>query len=548
MKILIFGNSGSGKSTRARALAAAHGLVHLDLDSIVWEPGQVAVPRSAEAIDASLTDFIESHRQWVIEGCYGDLVERAAAHCDELVFLNPGVATCLANNMRRPWEPHKYASSEQQQAMLEQLQAWVSSYHARDDAWSYHAHRRLFDAHPGAKIEHTSPFVTQLDSNAMSDVLELTCNLIRRRSVTPEDAGCLPLIGERLAQAGFRVEHLRYGEVDNLWATHGLDDESGARPTLAFLGHTDVVPSGPESAWQSPPFEPTIRDGLLYGRGAADMKGSVAAMVVTLEQFVATHPEHRGRIGLLLTSDEEGPTNLDGVRRVVEHFRATGERIDWCVVGEPSSKQQLGDLIRVGRRGSLSATLRVRGVQGHVAYPEKALNPIHAFAPALAELAAERWDEGNADFPPTSFQVSNLNAGTGATNVIPGALTAQFNFRYSTASTAAELCARTEAILQRHGLDHALEWNLSGEPFLTPPGGVLRETVVGVCRALCGLDPEQSTGGGTSDGRFIAPLGAEVVELGPLNATIHKVDECVSVADLQRLPALYLAICERLLS
>jgi succinyl-diaminopimelate desuccinylase len=376
----------------------------------------------------------------------------------------------------------------------------------------------------------------------MSDVFELACDLIRRRSVTPEDAGCLPLIGERLARAGFRVEHLRYGEVDNLWATHG-----DAGPTLAFLGHTDVVPSGPEASWQSPPFEPTIRDGRLYGRGAADMKGSVAAMVVALEQFVAAHPEHRGRLGLLLTSDEEGPTNLDGVRRVVEHFRERGERIDWCVVGEPSSKERLGDLIRVGRRGSLSGTLVVRGVQGHVAYPEKALNPIHALAPALVELTAERWDEGNDDFPPTSFQFSNLNAGTGATNVIPGELTALINFRYCTASRAEDLRARTEAILQRHGLDFTLDWNLSGEPFLTRAGGVLRETVVAVCRDLCGIDPEQSTGGGTSDGRFIAPMGAEVVEIGPVNATIHKVDECVDVTELEKLPAVYRAVCERLL-
>jgi succinyl-diaminopimelate desuccinylase len=376
----------------------------------------------------------------------------------------------------------------------------------------------------------------------MSDVLELARDLIRRRSVTPEDAGCLPLIGGRLARAGFAVEHLRYGEVDNLWATHGAGS-----PTLIFLGHTDVVPSGPEVAWQSPPFEPTLRDGRLYGRGAADMKGSVAAMAVALEQFVAMHPDHRGRVGLLLTSDEEGPTNLDGVRKVAERFRATGERIDWCVVGEPSAKERLGDLIRVGRRGSLSGTLSVRGVQGHVAYPEKALNPIHAFAPALAELATERWDEGNDDFPPTSFQVSNLNAGTGANNVIPGGLVAAINFRYCTASRADDLRARTEAILQRHGLDYVLDWNLSGMPFLTPPGGVLRETVAAVCRELCGLDPEQSTGGGTSDGRFIAPLGAEVVELGPVNASIHKVDEWVDVAELERLPVLYRAICERLL-
>jgi succinyl-diaminopimelate desuccinylase len=375
----------------------------------------------------------------------------------------------------------------------------------------------------------------------MSAVLDLTCELIRRRSVTPADAGCLPLIGERLARAGFRVEHLRYGEVDNLWATHGTDG-----PTLAFLGHTDVVPPGPESAWRSPPFEPTISDGLLYGRGAADMKGSVAAMVVALEQFVAAHPAHRGRVGLLLTSDEEGVA-IDGVRKVAEHFRGHDERIDWCVVGEPSSKARLGDLIRVGRRGSLSATLTVRGVQGHVAYPEKALNPIHAFAPALAELAAERWDAGNGDFPPTSMQVSNLNAGTGANNVIPGELTALFNFRYSTASRAEDLRARSEAILRRHGLDFRLDWQLSGEPFLTPVGGALRETVLATCRELCGIEPEQSTGGGTSDGRFIAPLGAEVVELGPVNATIHQVDECVAVADLDKLPSLYRAVCERLL-
>jgi succinyl-diaminopimelate desuccinylase len=381
----------------------------------------------------------------------------------------------------------------------------------------------------------------------MSAVLELACDLIGRRSVTPEDAGCLPLLGERLQRAGFHVEQLRYGVVENLWATHGADTTPGRGPLLVFLGHTDVVPSGPETAWTSPPFTPTIRDGRLYGRGAADMKGAVAAMVIALEQFVAAQPQHRGRVGLLLTADEEGPTNLDGVRQVVEHFRATEEYIDWCVVGEPSSVAVLGDRIRVGRRGSLSATLSVRGVQGHVAYPEQALNPIHAFAPALVELAAERWDTGNADFPPTSMQVSNLNAGTGATNVIPGTLTAWFNFRYGTASRAEDLRARSEAILCRHGLDFQVDWNQSGAPFLAPPAGALRETVVAVCRELCGCDPEQSTGGGTSDGRFIAPLGAEVVEIGPVNATIHQVDECVSVADLERLPAVYQAICTRLL-
>ncbi len=376
----------------------------------------------------------------------------------------------------------------------------------------------------------------------MSAVFDLTCELIRRRSVTPDDAGCQQLLGDRLVAAGFQVEHLRFGDVDNLWATHGRGG-----PLLVFLGHTDVVPTGPVEQWASDPFDPVVRDGYLYGRGAADMKGSVAAMTVALEAFVKTHPDHRGRVGLLLTSDEEGPTNLDGVRRVTEHFRSTGERIDWCVVGEPSSKVRLGDLIRVGRRGSLSGTLTVRGVQGHVAYPEKAKNPIHAFAPALAELAAERWDEGNQDFPPTSFQVSNLNAGTGANNVIPGTLTALINFRYSTASSAADLRTRTEAMLDKHGLDWQIEWSLSGEPFLTPPGGAVREAVVAVCRELCGIEPEESTGGGTSDGRFIAPLGAEVVELGPVNATIHKVDESVAVADLEKLPSLYQTVCERLL-
>lgn len=376
----------------------------------------------------------------------------------------------------------------------------------------------------------------------MSEVLDLTCELIRRRSLTPDDAGCQRLISQRLQRAGFRCEHLRFGEVDNLWATHG---QGG--PVLVFLGHTDVVPTGPEENWASPPFEPTIRNGYLYGRGAADMKSGVAAMTIALEQFATAHPDHPGTVALLVTSDEEGPTNLDGVRRVAQHFRDTGQRIDWCVAGEPSSKEKLGDLIRVGRRGSLSGALTVRGVQGHVAYPQLARNPIHVAAPALAELAAMRWDEGNQDFPPTSFQVSNLNAGTGALNVIPGSLVAHFNFRFSTASSAESLRERTEAILQKHGLDYAVDWNLSGEPFLSPAGGRLREAVVGVCRELCGVEPEQSTGGGTSDGRFIAPLGAEVVELGPVNASIHKVDECVLVEDVEFLPALYEQICERLI-
>jgi succinyl-diaminopimelate desuccinylase len=374
----------------------------------------------------------------------------------------------------------------------------------------------------------------------MSAILELACDLIRRASVTPDDAGCQALIGERLRRAGFAVEHLRFGDVDNLWATHGDDG-----PVLAFLGHTDVVPSGPADAWRSPPFEPVVRDGVLYGRGAADMKGSVAAFVLALERFVALHPAHPGRIALLLTSDEEGVAR-DGVRRVAETFRARGERLDWCVVGEPSSSGQLGDVIRVGRRGSLSGYLTVRGVQGHVAYPEKALNPIHAFAPALAELAAIRWDEGNADFPPTSFQVSNIASGTGANNVIPGALEATFNFRFCTESSAQSLRERTEALLRRHGLDVELRWDLSGEPFLTR-GGPLREHTIAAIAETLGIATLASTGGGTSDGRFIAPLGADVVEVGPVNATIHKLDEHVAVADLERLPALYLAIAERLL-
>jgi succinyl-diaminopimelate desuccinylase len=374
----------------------------------------------------------------------------------------------------------------------------------------------------------------------MSDVLELTCELIRRASVTPDDAGCQALVAQRLRRAGFNVESLRFGDVDNLWATHGGDG-----PVLAFLGHTDVVPSGPAAQWRSPPFEPTLRDERLYGRGAADMKGSVAAFVLALEAFVARHPRHAGRIALLLTSDEEGAAR-DGVRRVAETFRARGERLDWCVVGEPSSSDRLGDMIRVGRRGSLSGYLTVHGVQGHVAYPEKALNPIHAFAPALAELAAIRWDEGNADFPPTSFQVSNLTAGTGANNVIPGTLEAVFNFRFCTESSADTLRERTEAVLRRHGIDFALRWDVSGEPFLTR-GGPLREQTIAAIAQVCGIATVASTGGGTSDGRFIAPLGADVVELGPVNATIHKLDEHVAVADLERLPELYLAIAERLL-
>ena len=374
----------------------------------------------------------------------------------------------------------------------------------------------------------------------MSSVFDLTSDLIRRASLTPDDAGCQPLIAERLARAGFAIEQLRYGDVDNLWATHGTGD-----PVLVFLGHTDVVPPGPLDAWTSPPFEPTLRDGRLYGRGAADMKSGVAAMTLALEDFVRTNPRHRGTIALLVTSDEEG-IGKDGVRRVAEEFRRRGQRIDWCVVGEPSSREKLGDLIRIGRRGSLTGRLHIRGVQGHVAYPDRAKNPIHMLAPALAELAATRWDDGNDAFPPTSFQISNLNAGTGADNVIPGALDAVFNFRFGTASSATSLRERVERILKGCGVDGTIDWWLSGEPFLTREGP-LREAVVAAIGEHCGIAPEASTGGGTSDGRFIAPLGAEVVEVGPVNASIHKIDESVALDELERLPHLYLSIAERLL-
>lgn len=376
----------------------------------------------------------------------------------------------------------------------------------------------------------------------MSDVLDLTCELIRRASLTPDDAGCQELLAARLHRAGFAIENLRYGEVSNLWATHGSGD-----PVFVFLGHTDVVPSGPPTQWTSPPFEPTLRDGKLYGRGAADMKSGVAAMTLALERFVATHPDHPGTVALLLTSDEEGPLNQHGVRRVVEEFRRRGQRIHWCVVGEPSSANRLGDIVRVGRRGSLSGALTVRGVQGHVAYPHKVRNPIHLAAPALAELAATRWDDGNAEFPPTSLQISNVHAGTGALNVVPGVLEAKFNFRFCPASTVSSLRERTLAILHRHGLDFEVHWDVSGEAFVTQ-AGKLRTAVEIATKCICGIVPEADTGGGTSDARFIAPLGAEVVEVGPVNASIHKIDEHIALDELERLPALYLAIASALLT
>nr|WP_197974013.1 succinyl-diaminopimelate desuccinylase [Stenotrophomonas sp. CFBP 13725] len=371
--------------------------------------------------------------------------------------------------------------------------------------------------------------------------MELACDLIARPSVTPEDAGCQQLIGGRLQAAGFSCEHLRLGEVDNLWATHG----SGA-PVLVLLGHTDVVPTGPAADWASDPFVPTVRDGVLYGRGAADMKGSVAAFVIAAEQFVAAHPDHPGTLAVLLTSDEEGDA-IDGVRHVARLFAERGQRIDWCITGEPSSTARLGDLLRVGRRGSLSAKLRVQGVQGHVAYPEKARNPIHLAAPALAELAARHWDDGFESFPPTSLQVSNIQAGTGANNVIPGHLQVDFNLRYNPHWNADKLEREIAALLDRHDLDYTLAWHRSGEPFYTPEG-TLRRVAREVLGEFAGAAPEESTGGGTSDARFIAPLGAQCIEVGPVNASIHQVDENVALADLEALPALYQRLVERLLA
>ncbi len=377
----------------------------------------------------------------------------------------------------------------------------------------------------------------------MSDVLDLTRALIEQRSLTPDDAGCQALVAARLEAAGLRCESLPFGDVDNLWAVHVGESEG---PTLVLLGHTDVVPPGPIESWTSDPFKPDIRDGRLYGRGAADMKGSVAAFVVALERFAKEYPAHRGRVALLLTSDEEGVA-LDGVRKVAELFRERGERIDWCITGEPSSTAKLGDLLRVGRRGSLSATLTVRGIQGHVAYPEKARNPVHEAMPALAELAARRWDEGYETFPPTSLQVSNILAGTGANNVIPGELQVLFNLRYNPHWNAAKLEAECEAIIGAHCRDYTLDWHRSGEPFYTPDGE-LRRVCREVLTAFAGAAPEESTGGGTSDARFIAPLGAHCVEIGPVNATIHKVDEHVTVDDLERLPDLYFELMRRLLA
>ncbi|HTW74240.1 MAG TPA: succinyl-diaminopimelate desuccinylase [Steroidobacteraceae bacterium] len=375
----------------------------------------------------------------------------------------------------------------------------------------------------------------------MSAALDLTRELIARPSVTPADEGCQDLMALRLQSIGFQVERLRYGNVENLLARRG-----SAGPVLCFAGHTDVVPTGPLEEWRSSPFQPAIRDGLLYGRGAADMKSGLAAMLTATEAFIGERPEHSGTLMFLITSDEEGPS-VDGTRRVVETLRERAERIDWCVVGEPSSEERIGDTIKVGRRGSLSGRLTVHGVQGHIAYPQLATNPVHAFAPALEELVRRVWDQGNEHFQPTSFQVSNLNAGTGAPNVIPGELRMRFNLRYSPVQPLEQLKRSVEEILQRHRVNYTLEWYLSGEPFYTPPG-TLSAAVCDAVRAVTGLEPQLSTGGGTSDGRFIAPMGAQVVELGVVNASIHKVNECVRVEDIDTLHAIYLQALRNLLA
>lgn len=378
-------------------------------------------------------------------------------------------------------------------------------------------------------------------ADAVSATLALTQELISRPSVSPEDQGCLEIITQRLTALGFKVERLAFGPVENIWARHG---DSG--PVLCFAGHTDVVPTGPREEWHTDPFEPVIKDGILYGRGAADMKSGLAAMITAAERFIAKYPQHTGTLAFLLTSDEEGPS-VDGTRRVMEVLEARNEKIDWCVVGEPTSTEALGDMIKIGRRGSLSGKLTVHGIQGHVAYPHLADNPVHAVAPALAELAARVWDNGNEFFQPTTFQISNINAGTGAPNVIPGDLKARFNLRFSTEQTVEKLQQTIVGILDRHKVNYTLEWFVSGLPFFTAPG-TLSNAVQQAVKEKTGRTPEMSTTGGTSDGRFIAPTGAQVVELGVLNATIHKVNECVRVTDVETISETYERVMELLLA
>jgi len=374
----------------------------------------------------------------------------------------------------------------------------------------------------------------------MSETLELTKELIRRQSVTPDDGGCQKLLAGKLERAGFAVEHLRFADVDNLWAIH----RGGDGPVACFAGHTDVVPPGPREKWKSDPFEPVVRDGLLFGRGAADMKSGVAAMTVAALEFVAARPAYPGSIAFVITSDEEG-RSVDGTRRVVDALRQRGQPIRYCIVGEPSSQQAFGDTVRIGRRGSLSGRLTVQGVQGHVAYPDRALNPIHAVLPAFTELAARKWDAGGAHFPPTSFQVSNFQSGTRATNVIPGELHAVFNLRWSPVQTLDGLKLAVAAILDRHGLRHSIEWLEAAMPYYTAPG-TLSAAVGAAVAEVAGLSPELSTGGGTSDGRFFGVLGAEVVEFGLLNRTIHQVDECCAVEDVDRLRRVFAGALSRI--
>ena len=373
----------------------------------------------------------------------------------------------------------------------------------------------------------------------MSSVLDLTRELVARPSVTPEDAGCQGVIAERLAAIGFHLEPMKFGDVTNLWARRGE-----AAPLLCLAGHTDVVPTGPEVDWDSPPFEPTLDGGWLRGRGTADMKAALAAMVIACEDFVAAHPDHPGSLAFLITSDEEGIA-VDGTRRVVDRLVARGEQIDYCLIGEPSSAHRLGDTARIGRRGSLSAELSVRGIQGHVAYADVARNPLHDLAPALAELCSTEWDQGNAEFPPTSFQATNVQAGTGAMNVIPGSLQLRFNLRYCTEQTKDGLEARVEEVLKRHGLDYEILWRDVGRPFMTA-GEQFSNAVTGAVDDVTGYSPELSTGGGTSDGRFIAPAGAQVIELGHLNGSIHQVNESVPVDDLEPLREIYSRVLERM--
>ena len=374
----------------------------------------------------------------------------------------------------------------------------------------------------------------------MSDVISLTKALIACRSITPEDAGCQTIISERLAKFGFSIEVMEFEDTLNLWARRGTQT-----PLFCFAGHTDVVPPGPEQSWRSPPFEPTLVNGILYGRGAADMKGSLAAMIIAVEKFLTQNPDHKGSIAFLITSDEEGPF-INGTTRVIDTLEQRNEKIDWCIVGEPSSTDTLGDVIKHGRRGSLTGNLIVKGIQGHVAYPHLADNPVHSVSPVLTELSLASWDQGNDDFPPTSFQISNISAGTGAGNVIPGQCEICFNFRYSTEVTATQLTNKVEQILQRHSINYELSWTHNGKPFLTKPGR-LREAALKAVHSVTGLAPTCSTAGGTSDGRFIAPTGAQVIELGPINASIHKVDEHVNVDDLEKLTYMYKGILEELL-